>query len=350
MQLKIDSKNIQSDFLPSPFSDHLPRHYLCPWTDTEIQIDGALTDPAWETTVWSEPFVDIEGDRKPLPKYPTKMKMLWNQNYLYIAAELTEPDLWATITKHDEVIFRDNDFEVFIDPDGDNFDYPELELNALNTTWDLLLPRPYKDGGQANNAFDIKGLKTAVKLNGTLNNPIDRDKSWTVEIAWPWSAFKQLTKVSLPPREQDLWRMNFSRVEWKLTVENNIYKKMPNLPESNWIWSPQGVIDMHRPEHWGYVEFTKKPISERAIHLDPYSRAKLFLHRVYYAQKKYYSQFHHFATSLGQLNIVLPAHANFFLSRFEASESQFRVEISCYHLHSWKHIQIDQQSHIVLAD
>ena len=65
--------------------------------------------------------------------------MLWDDDYLYIAAELEEPHVWATLTQHDAVIFHDNDFEVFLNPEGDSHLYAELELNALNTTWDLLL-------------------------------------------------------------------------------------------------------------------------------------------------------------------------------------------------------------------
>ena len=70
------------------------------------------------------------------------MKMLWDDEALYIAAEIEEPHVWATITEHDAVIFQDPDFEVFLDPDGDNHNYAELELNAKNTTWDLLLTKP----------------------------------------------------------------------------------------------------------------------------------------------------------------------------------------------------------------
>ena len=64
----------------------------------------------------------------------------------------------------DAVIYHDNDFEVFIDPDGDNHLYYELEINALGTEWDLLLVKPYRDGGPAVNAWDIQGLRTAVHV------------------------------------------------------------------------------------------------------------------------------------------------------------------------------------------
>ena len=72
--------------------------------------------------------------------------MLWDDTYLYVGALLEEPHVWATLTQHDSVIFHDNDFEVFIDPDGDNHEYCEIEINALNTEWDLFLNKPYRDG------------------------------------------------------------------------------------------------------------------------------------------------------------------------------------------------------------
>ena len=25
--------------------------------------------------------------------------------------------------------------------------------------------------------------------------------------------------------------------------------------EDNWVWSPQGLVDMHVPERWGVVQF-----------------------------------------------------------------------------------------------
>jgi hypothetical protein len=162
-----------------------PKGYVCYRATTPITIDGKLTDPAWEAAPWTDSFVDIEGDKQPKPRFRTRAKMLWDDEALYIAAELEEPHVWANLTKHDSVIFQDNDFEVFLDPNGDNHLYGELELNARNTTWDLLLTKPYKDGGRAVTAWEILGLKTAVHIDGTLNDPRDKDTGWTVEINGP---------------------------------------------------------------------------------------------------------------------------------------------------------------------
>jgi hypothetical protein len=218
-----------------------------------IVVDGKLDEAAWQKAPWTGLFVDIEGSAKPAPRFPTQVKMLWDDNYLYIGAELTEPDVWATLTQHDSVIFRDNDFEVFLNPSGDSRNYFEFEINALNTSWDLFLPKPYREDGHADNSWEIPGLKSAVFVNGTLNHPGDRDRGWTVEIAFPWSAFVDRSGFGRP-KPGDQWRVNFSRVEWKTEVVGGEYKKLPGR-EDNWVWSPQGVIDMHRPEKWGFVRF-----------------------------------------------------------------------------------------------
>ena len=156
--------------------------------------------------------------------------MLWDDQYFYIAAQLEEPHVWGTLTQHDAVIFHDNDFEIFIDPDGDNHEYYEIEINALNTEWDLFLKKPYRDGGPAVDAWEIPGLKTAVHVEGTLNDPRDKDKFWSVEFAFPWKALAGLRPSARPPRDGDQWRINFSRVEWQHEVKDGKYHKVPNTP------------------------------------------------------------------------------------------------------------------------
>ena len=224
----------------------IPRSYDVTYTNTPIHIDGKLNDPAWKQAEWTTDFVDIEGALKPVPRFRTRAKMLWDDKYLYIAAELEEPDVKATLTQHDSVIFHDNDFEVFIKPLPATPSYYEFEINALNTSWDLFLDKPYNQLGKPDNSWDIQGLKTAVAIQGTLNQPSDKDHGWTLEIAYPLSAFASRQHVP-PPKNGTQWRMNFSRVEWKAGQSK----------EDNWVWSPQGVINMHVPEKWGYLNFRK---------------------------------------------------------------------------------------------
>src|SRR6185503_21227767 len=100
-----------------------PLGYVCYRAAPSLQIDGRLDEPAWRDAPWTPDFVDIEGDIRRRPAFRTRVKMLWDDEYFYVGAEMEEPHLWATLTEHDSVIFHDNDFEVFIDPNGDNHDY-----------------------------------------------------------------------------------------------------------------------------------------------------------------------------------------------------------------------------------
>src|SRR5215468_10761317 len=242
--------------IPAMIVSAAPKEYLCYRTSEPLRIDGNLDELSWRRAPATEDFIDIEGDARPRPRFATRARMLWDDQYFYIGAELDEPHVWGTLTKRDSVIFHDNDFEVFIDPNGDRNEYYELEINALNTVWDLFLPKPYRDGGKARNDWDIIGLKTAVHVTGTLNDPTDQDKGWSVEMAIPWKALAEYAHKPAPPVEGDRWRVNFSRVEWRHEIVDGKYRKTPDTKEDNWVWSPQGVIDMHRPEMWGIVRFT----------------------------------------------------------------------------------------------
>ena len=65
------------------------------------------------------------------------------------------------------------------------------------------------------------------------------------------------TTVDSPPKPGETWRINFSRVQWRHEVVDGKYHKVPKTPEDNWVWAPQGAINMHIPEMWGYVTFVK---------------------------------------------------------------------------------------------
>lgn len=240
-----------------------PKGYVAVFTPTKPPFSGNLESAPWNLVQWTDDFVDIEGDKRPIPRHKTRVKMLWDSDYFYIAAVLEEPHIWATLTEHDSVIFQDNDFEVFIDPNGDNHQYFEFEINALGTYWDLRLVKPYRDGGPALNEWEIPGLISKVHVFGTLNNPNDIDKKWVVELAIPWKDLAEFAGTSCPPNPGDQWRINFSRVQWETNVLDGNYVKVPNKKEDNWVWSPQGAIDMHRPEMWGYVQFEQVPTQFR---------------------------------------------------------------------------------------
>ena len=220
-----------------------PPVYDCHRADKPITIDGVVNMDEWSAAKPCSAFQDIMGAGFPLPKYKTTMRMLWDDEFLYVSAVLDEPNVRAGVTERDDIVYHDNDFEVFINPYNDSRLYYELEINALGTVMDLLMEKPYSEGGTYIMTWDFQNLETAVHVDGTLNKPSDKDKGWSVEIKIP---FKSLSRGGTDPLESKVWRMNFSRVEWLST------------PEENWVWAPTGIVDIHYPLRWGYVRFIGK--------------------------------------------------------------------------------------------
>ena len=271
---------------PVPGLQWEPEMYLCVRVAEPPEIDGRLDDAAWKEAAWTADFVDIEGALKPRPHHRTRVKMVWDARHLYIGAELEEPHVWATLETRDSVIYHDNDFELFVDPDANTHHYFELEINAFGTEWDLLLEKPYRDGGPARTKWTMHGLASAVYVDGTINDPADVDGGWSVELAVPWSALARAT-----PQPGERWRMNFSRVQWRTRVKKGGYEKVVDrsLPvweqADNWVWSPQGLVSMHYPEQWGIVQFGTR--SDDKVELLEEDHARIHLYGIYYRQHRW---------------------------------------------------------------
>ncbi len=282
-----------------------PKAHIAYKTPTAITIDGDESDPSWNNVSWTDLFIDIEGVKQ--PKYKTQVKMLWDDTYYYILAKMEEPHVWGNLTKRDTIIFHNNDFEVFIEPNNDTHDYYEVELNALNTAWDLFITKPYRGGNTVLNDWNITGLKSAVKVNGTINNPTDIDKGWVLEIAIPWSVYKAGYYHKNVPTDQ-FWRVNFSRVNWDYQITDGKYERKKDakgklLHEYNWVWSPMGVINMHEPEKWGYVYFsTKTPGDSTDFTIPQDEKIKWEMYKMYRIQNAHFKKKNEYFTSIDSLN------------------------------------------------
>ena len=230
----------------------LPR-YKCHRVTTPPPIDGTLTHPAWADAPWTSDFVDIRGGDHAAPRFRTRAKLLYDDEYLYLGGELEEAHVWTSMTEPNTKLFEENNFELFLDPDGDRLNYYEFEINPLGTIWELTLTKPYSDGGLAVDPTNLPGLRTAVHVDGTVNDAGDTDSGWSVEVALPWAELAQYNQGVTPPSPGDEWRMNLMRVEWDHQVVDGQYRK--GSQQDFWVWSPQHAIDMHQPQHWGILEF-----------------------------------------------------------------------------------------------
>jgi hypothetical protein len=274
-----------------------PPSLVAKYTNIPLKkLDGNLDKEFWMQTEYITDFYDIQGHSLPLPAKKTGVKVLYDNENLYFGAKLLEDQIWATVKNRDDVIYIDNDFEIFLKPDNLSTYYYEFEMNAMNTVWDLMLTKPYRQHGQFITSWNIKGLKSETYIDGKLNCTNANNKYWSLEVVMP---FNSLLKN---PKDGDVWRLNFSRVEYWCDIINNKYIKRTdskgnNLPEENWVWAPTGVIDIHLPEYWGYLYFNSKsklPI-EMSIEKEIYP--------IYYALRNYGAKHKKYTTNLKDLGL-----------------------------------------------
>lgn len=283
-----------------------PKSYVAYRAIGSVEVDGQANERSWQEVPFSEDFVDIEGIKK--PKYQTNVKIIWDDAYVYFYAKMEEPHIWSTLKQRDTIIFYNNDFEIFIDPDGDTHNYFEFEVNALNTVWDLFLVKPYREPAPVVDNWKIRGLKSAVHIEGSINDPSDEDDFWSIEVAMPWEVLEE-ANVHGDTHENKFWRINFSRVNWNFQLENEKYSREKDtnnefLPEYNWVWSPQWVINMHEPEKWGYVYFSSAKAGEEKVFTIPEDeRLKWLLYDLYRAQKDYIQKNGEWASSIADLQV-----------------------------------------------
>ncbi len=279
-----------------------PRTYVLQRAPASPDIDGRLEDEEWQETEWTAPFVNNRGPDHDPPSVKTRAKMMWDEDFLYIAAELEEPDVRASFTTRDTSIWRENAFELFIDPTGDTHNYYEFQINARETRWDLLLTKPYRDGGRSLSAWDIRGLKMATDVQGTLNDPSDEDEGWTVELALPWSVLEEAAPGGRPPQDGEQWRLNLTRMQWPVSVVDGQYVQDSTGNESI-AWSPHGERGYHTPERWGIVQFSQREVGREPVPVEvsPNESVKWALRQLYYRQQQFREAHDRFATTLSEL-------------------------------------------------
>ena len=260
--------------------------YTCLRTREKIVIDGRLEEPCWARAPRSPRFVDMVTGAPGF--WDTRMAALWDDDHLYIAFWVEEPDVRARFTERDSPVYLENDIEIFIA--GEDC-YYEFQINALGTVYEVfyIWQDAYTRGSRFDTPefdllsrtvdvlggfqdelrygkhprgrrwafmdWDFPGLQAAVQVQGTLNDASDVDRGWTVELAFPWEGMKGLAgDRSLPPERGDVWRLDFSRFE---ALE---YSGLKSGRSPGWSFNPHGVYDSHIPECFTRIQFSDEGV------------------------------------------------------------------------------------------
>ncbi|WP_299152119.1 carbohydrate-binding family 9-like protein [uncultured Tateyamaria sp.] len=261
--------------------------YVAHKAGTPFEIDGDLSKPVSASAEKSKRFVDMATGGPAF--YDTRSACLWDDENLYVAFWVEEPFVSAELTERDDIIFQENDVEIFIDG-GDC--YYELELNALGTIYEMMFiwrdaykrgdkfdapefdlidqhaysfggdfdrqPESFWDGTHPRGTrwafrnYDMEGLQVGVQVQGKINDPDHVDKGWTAEIAIPWKSLHWLANGrSLPPKNGDEWKIFFGRFQKLMNAGQEI------SPHPAWVLKPHGKYDTHQPEQFPVVRFVE---------------------------------------------------------------------------------------------
>ena len=256
-------------------------HLGCRRAKEPVLVDGNLEKPVWKGAEKSRRFVDLVNGEQAFLN--TQAAALWDEKALYLGFWVEEPAIRASLTERDSLIWLDNDVEVFFD--GEDC-YYEFEINAYGTIYEVFFI--YQDALKKGSRFDIPqfdlcerevdvlcgfqdtsrfkkhkrgrrwafmdwdfpGLKSAVKIEGKINDPSTVDKGWTVELAFPWEGFKILSPgKTWPPKAGDELRFQLFRFE-ALRYHGKTVSE-----SAGWALNEHGAYDSHIPERFAYLHF-----------------------------------------------------------------------------------------------
>ncbi len=226
-----------------------------------LTIDGRLDDPDWSRAAEGVLTETNTGNAVPLK---STVKVLWDDQFLYVGFHFEDPDAWATITSEDGALWGEEVAEVFIDPEGLGHTYYEHEINPVNTKVDLFVI----NAGEARNGvykvwknwdFSSK-LKQAVYVQGDGLRENTADEYWSVEVAFPFEDI--WTAPNIPPLVGDTWRIGFYRIE---------RGKSGNTPGDDWYaaLSPGLNPSFHRPWRFAKVTFSDKETGVKTVREEP---------------------------------------------------------------------------------
>jgi hypothetical protein len=225
-----------------PEPDEPPAIYAaeCRRATGPIHIDGQLDEAAWKKAPVLKAFSVFWLKRK--AKTATAARLLWDDRYLYFAAEMEDTDLYADVRQRNGITWENDVFELFFKPSERKLAYYEFQVNAANTHLELFLPSRGSGGYRRFAPLTRLGMESAVRLRGTLNNWKDKDQGWTVEGRIPWSAF---TATGGRPRPGDKWRFALCRYDYSKDFDS------PELSST----APLTRSDFHRYEDYGVLTF-----------------------------------------------------------------------------------------------
>jgi hypothetical protein len=218
-----------------------PKRVMVPKLQGPVTVDGDLSEPVWANAALLTPFLLNDGSGPEREK--TDVRLWYDDTALYLGWTCTDSDIEATFTERDSKFWEEEVVEFFVTSKTLER-YYELQWNPLGGVFDAIIDNKLDVQGVSTNFtgdwnFTAKGMKSAVKVKGTVGNANDKDDSWQVEVVIPFADLGELT-----PKPAAVWRANFYR-----------FNRAKDHPPELLSWSPTRFPSFHQPARFGYLEF-----------------------------------------------------------------------------------------------
>jgi hypothetical protein len=226
--------------------------YDCRKATEPITIDGVLNEVDWKKSWRADIGIRHNTDGAKAIKPMGYATMLYSDEALYIGFQINDHDIRAEGDERDGADTEPpNDIVLlFLDVNGDDEHFLELQINPLNGFNDLFILRPRTQsplrerltyGLMFFEGHDLPEYKSAVTVQGTVNEPGDTDTGWTAEIMIPFKSL--MMPANRPgPAVGDSWRVQIA------------FQTGTDKGHRYHVWAPSyNVWHHHCVDHWGRV-------------------------------------------------------------------------------------------------
>jgi hypothetical protein len=230
-----------ADKAPDLKTTPAPKRVVIPKLRGPVEVDGELREPVWAKAAALNPFYKNNGSGR--ERENTEVRAWYDDHALYLSWTCRDADIQATFTERDSKFWEEEVVEFFITAKDLNR-YFELQWNPLRGVFDAIIENELDERGASKKftgdwSFTAKGMKSEVKVKGTVGNSTDKDEFWQVEVMVPFADLGQPT-----PKAKDVWRANFYR-----------FNREKGQPAELLSWSPTLTPSFHEPSRFGYIEF-----------------------------------------------------------------------------------------------
>jgi len=214
----------------------VPEYTVCR-TSGKIVLDGVLDEDDWLKAQSAGKFQFpwwAEGEKE-----QTEVKMLWNDNFLYLSFKCDDKHIHADHYNINSATYEDDCVELFWNPVPDSgSDYYMFEINCIG------IPKSLRKSDR----ITVMLPYITQSIQGTLNDDTDTDTGWIIEMAVRFDEYTEIS-TDTPPEPGDIWRIGLNRCGGET-----------NPQYSQWSPSQTDKPNFHQPDDFGKIIFSDETV------------------------------------------------------------------------------------------